>query len=150
MGTRPRDIGTRGETAVADYLRRAIYPDVDRSVLRGDADTGDLIGTPGTVWQVKWGKYADTASFEQIQRWYAATCQQAKTGGSGFPFLVCKRSGIAASRVELTPVYTSLHTVHDLCTLGLPPLEGLGAHLVRLELRAVVNLLRVSGYGKGL
>ena len=50
---RPKDIGTRAETAVVDYLRRCGFPNVERRALAGVNDRGDIAGLPGVVIEVK-------------------------------------------------------------------------------------------------
>ena len=44
--------GRRVENALADYLR-GWWPHAERRRLRGDADAGDITGTPGVVWECK-------------------------------------------------------------------------------------------------
>src|SRR5690606_4660297 len=52
---KPRDTGTRAETAVVRYRRDHGWPHAERRALRGNQDAGDITGTPGVCWSVKAG-----------------------------------------------------------------------------------------------
>lgn len=50
---RPKDIGTRAESAVVAYLQANGFPNAERRALAGVADHGDIAGLPGVVIEVK-------------------------------------------------------------------------------------------------
>ena len=56
MVNKPKQIGTRAETAVARYLAANGFPHAERRTLRGREDAGDITGTPGVCWEVKGGE----------------------------------------------------------------------------------------------
>lgn len=77
--TRPRDIGTRAETAVVRVLRDHGFPHAERRALRGSQDAGDITGTPGVVWEVKGGERAKNASHGQLSKWLHETSRERET-----------------------------------------------------------------------
>lgn len=89
---RPKDIGTRAETAVVKYLRDHGFPHAERRALAGALDKGDITGTPGIVWEVKGGEAAKTASDGQILKWLEETDREAENAGTLYGVLIVQRS----------------------------------------------------------
>ena len=73
--SKAKQIGTRAETAVRNYLLSTGYNPLEahRNVLKGQDDEGDvwLRESYGLiVFEIKGGKSAKDASFQQIGKWY--------------------------------------------------------------------------------
>ena len=91
MSARPKDIGTRAESAVVKYLAANGWPNAERRALHGNVDLGDVTGTPGLAWEVKGGEAAKTASDNQIAAWFQEAQLEAANAGARFGFLVAAR-----------------------------------------------------------
>lgn len=91
---KPRDIGTRAETAVVRYLRDHGWPHAERRALRGNQDAGDITGTPGVCWSVKAGAYAANPSDRQIGEWLDELDKQRLNAGAGWGVLVTRRQRV--------------------------------------------------------
>ena len=91
MSARPKDIGTRAESAVVKYLAANGWPNCERRALHGNVDLGDVTGTPGLVWEVKGGEAAKTASDNQIAAWFQEAQQEAVNAGARYGFLIVAR-----------------------------------------------------------
>lgn len=100
MGAAERAKGVRAERAVAAWLRTHGWPQAERAVRTGyaatgrdSADPGDIIGTPGIVWQV-----TDRGDIDQdavLSRRLADTEAQRAGAGADLGVLVVKRRGVA-------------------------------------------------------
>nr|DAL22180.1 MAG TPA_asm: HOLLIDAY JUNCTION RESOLVASE HOMOLOGOUS RECOMBINATION [Caudoviricetes sp.] len=98
--SKSKDIGTRAETAVRNYLLSVGYSEHEahRNILSGSQDKGDvwlrdkIYGL--IVFEVKGGKTAKEASFEQVQKWYKEAELERKNASANLGFLVCQRPGI--------------------------------------------------------
>lgn len=99
MVNKPKNIGTATETAVVRYLRENGFPNAERRALAGAVDLGDIVGTPGIVWEVKGGKAAETASDAQIEAWLAETETERRNADEGLGVLVTKRKAVGSTRV---------------------------------------------------
>jgi hypothetical protein len=93
MVNRPKDIGTRGETAIVKYARANGFPDADRLTLTGNRDRGDVALDRFTMIEVKTGQHAQSASAGQIDKWVAETMREREHGGWRNAFLVTQRRG---------------------------------------------------------
>ena len=91
MTARPKDIGTRAESAVVKYLAANGWTNCERRALHGNVDLGDVTGTPGLVWEVKGGEAAKTASDNQIAAWFQEAQQEAVNAGARYGFLIVAR-----------------------------------------------------------
>lgn len=91
MSARPKDIGTRAESAVVRYLRDNGWPNCERRALHGNVDLGDVTGTPGLVWEVKGGEAAKTASDNQMAAWFVESQLEAVNAGARYGFLIAAR-----------------------------------------------------------
>ena len=83
---RPKDIGTRAETAVVNYLR-PVFPTVERRTLAGASDRGDIAGIPGVVIEVKDCARADLAG------WVKEALAEARHDGESIGVVWHKKRG---------------------------------------------------------
>ena len=88
---RPKDIGTRAETAVVRYLVAHGWPLAERRALHGTHDLGDITGTPGLVWEVKGGEASQDPSDKRIDAWLTETEVERAHAGAAYGILVCQR-----------------------------------------------------------
>lgn len=149
LGRSNRRRGADAERRVVAWLREHGWPGAERAVrtgyrtaTRAGADPGDIIGTPGLVWQVK-----DCAR-EQVDAWLAETEEQAEAAGADYGLLVVRRRRVGG--VGRWWVYMRLadlggllvHAYGDATHLAPDPDD-----VARLELRALVRYLHAAGYG---
>lgn len=111
--------GTLAETAVADFLKR-IWPAVERRVLSGKNDKGDIAGVPNCVVEVK-----NHATYK-ISEWLKETEQERRNAGVDYGILVIKPKGVGVSRTNEWWAVVSLDTITELIrnserAKGLPP-----------------------------
>lgn len=132
---RPKDIGTRAETAVTNHLRLNGYPAAERRALHGTTDKGDIAGTP-YVWEVKAGDKAKTASDGQISAWLQETAVETVNAGVQFGFLVTARD-----RKNVRDWWAHLHADTFLALLDAPT-TAVGAHPIRMRLDSLLAILR--------
>lgn len=85
--------GTLAESAVADYLKKE-FPSVERRVLGGAKDKGDLSNVPNSVIEIKNQK---TYKFHE---WLKETEQERLNAGEDLGILIVKPKGIGVSRVD--------------------------------------------------
>lgn len=137
--------GKTAEQTLVRWLRGNGFPHAERTVRTGHrvggrarADEGDVTGTPGVVWSVK-----DCAT-ERIPEWF--TELDAMSGPRGcVRLLVVKRRGYAdPGRWWVWLRLADLEALTDGC-----PGEA-GTATVRLDIAAVVVLLRTVGHGTQL
>ncbi len=140
--SKSKDIGTRAETAVRNYLLSVGYDPMTahRNVLKGSADEGDvwLRESYGLiVFEIKGGKSAKDASYEQIRKWYEeAEIEKANADGK-FGFLVTQRAGVGYPRAGEWWAYAKLSDIIYLRTY----MDTNSDILVRLPLRELVSLI---------
>lgn len=91
---KPKAIGTAAETAAVRALRQHGFPNAERRALAGTYDLGDIVGTPGIVWEVKGGAAAKTASDGQVEAWLDETETERVNARAAVGVLVMQRSGI--------------------------------------------------------
>lgn len=161
MVNKPKQIGTRAETAVARYLAANGFPHAERRTLRGREDAGDITGTPGVCWEVKVRK--QPPGDDQIAGWMVDTEVERGNAGADFGVLIVRRPGYSETRADRWWAYLP---VRDLAAVfafsaGQPrptpaPLgiRGNFAYLAfmpaRMLLGDAVRLLRAAGYGEPL
>lgn len=146
MSAMSRTKGATAERHVVKYLRTVGFGGAERAVRTGyrtaahySADPGDVTGTPGIIWSCK-----DVVE-ERLDRWFDELDAMAGRPGD-VRLLVHKRSG--KSDPGRWWCWMRLHTLMALnataswADLPNPPL--------RLELRHVVPLLHVAGYGDAI
>ena len=147
--SRPKDIGTRAETAVVRTARQMGFSGADRLTLTGNQDRGDVrltTGlTAGVVVEVKGGDAGKRASHEQVMRWLDETERERVNAGADVAFLVTPRPGYSAKRAEQWWAHITMGQLASLMESGvMPPDPG---EPVRVTLAAMLRLLRAAGYG---
>jgi hypothetical protein len=128
--------GTAAETAVTRYAREHGFPLADRRPLKGISDEGDILLAPGAILEVKAGKAAQGASYNQVLAWMADTERERVSARADFGGLVTQRRGFGIGRVE------------SWCFWYVQPFP-LPA-LACLTLEDGLRMLRHSGWGKAL
>lgn len=140
--SKAKDIGTRAETAVRNYLLSVGYHPLDahRNVLKGTADEGDvwLRETYGLiVFEVKGGKMAKEASYGQIEKWMLEAETERANADGKFGFLVTQRAGVGYPRAGEWWGYAKVEDIIYLRTR----LSILDSSIVRLRLCDLVKLI---------
>lgn len=140
--SKSKNIGTRAETAVRNYLLSVGYSPLDahRNVLKGQDDEGDvwLRESYGLiVFEVKGGKSAKEASFEQVKKWYAEAEKERNNADGKFGFLVTQRPGVGYPRAGDWWAYAKLSDLIVLRT----NLDVTDGTIVRLTLAELVKLI---------
>jgi Holliday junction resolvase-like predicted endonuclease len=97
---RSKQIGTAGETAVVRYAREHGFPLADRRVQKGRYDEGDVLLTVGAILEVKSGKAAATASYNQKMAWLAEAETERVNARADVTALVVQRNAYGTGRVE--------------------------------------------------
>jgi len=148
--TRPKDIGTRAETAVVRALWKLGFPHAERRALAGVHDLGDITGTPGVVWEIKGGVQAMDATDGRIRKWLAETAVERANAAAQVGVLVVQRRGVGAPNAKRWWAWMPLGQM--LALMG--PDYVLSAPLydtpVRMLLVDACMLLRNAGYGDPL
>jgi hypothetical protein len=140
--SKSKAIGTRAETAVRNYLLSVGYSPLDahRNVLKGQDDEGDvwLREERGLiVFEIKGGKSAKDASYEQVKKWYGEAEKEKKNANAKFGFLVTQRAGIGYPRAGEWWAYATLGDLLNLRT----NLDRNDYTIVRLTLADLVKLI---------
>lgn len=106
----PKSIGTHWEADVRDYLRERLGdPAIDRLVLHGRADIGDVgfllapTGERGVV-ECKAAKQQNPA---KVRRWQAETERERLNAGVGFALLALKTPGVGRARLGRSRAYVT-------------------------------------------
>ncbi|MGI5162755.1 hypothetical protein ACQEU3_47115 [Spirillospora sp. CA-253888] len=138
MSRRPKDKGTDAERGVVRYLQTNGWPAAERRALRGSADCGDITGTPGICWEVKYRnrQVSDT----EVTNWLAETETERLNAGAAIGVLVIRRVGVGEAHAgrwwAIVPASALLGSArHD----DIP---------VRLLLADLCTVLRAAGYGQ--
>jgi hypothetical protein len=108
--------------------------------LKGSDDEGDvwLRESYGLiVFEIKGGKSAKEASFEQVKKWYAEAEKERDNAGGKFGFLVTQRAGVGYPRAGEWWAYANLSDLIVLRT----NLDVTDGTLVRLTLAELVKLI---------
>jgi hypothetical protein len=140
--SKAKQIGTKAETAVRNYLLSVGYSPLDahRNVLKGQDDEGDvwLRESYGLiVFEIKGGKSAKDASFQQVAKWYEEAELERKTADGRFGFLVTQRAGVGYPRAGEWWAYATLGDLVYLRT----NFELTDKTLVRITLAELVRLI---------
>lgn len=140
--SKAKSIGTKAETAVRNYLLSVGYSPLDahRNVLKGSDDEGDvwLRETFGlVVFEVKGGKMAKEASYEQCKKWLAEAELERDNAEARMGFLVTQRAGVGYPRAGEWWAYARLADIFYLRT----HLESPDQTIVRLTLADLVKLI---------
>lgn len=143
---KPRQIGTKAESAVVRYLTANGFAHAERRSLRGALDAGDITGTPGICWEVKGGDAARNASDLQIERWMTELATETVNARADVGVLVVQRAGVGPGNAGRWWAYMPCYQIVVLSSGGRFA-SGL-AHPVRMLLGDAVTLLRAAGYGQ--
>lgn len=141
--SKSKAIGTRAETAVRNFLLSTGYTELEahRNVLKGSADEGDVwLRDPNRgliVFEVKGGKAAKEASFEQVSKWYQEAEIERHNAAANFGFLVCQRPGVGYPNAGGWWAYCSLRDIIRL----LINIDIDNATLVRVRLSDLLSLI---------
>jgi hypothetical protein len=140
--SKAKSIGTRAETAVRNYLLSVGYDPLDahRNVLKGQHDEGDvwLRESYGlVVFEVKGGKMAKEASYEQCKKWLEEAEFEKENAKAKFGFLVTQRPGVGYPRAGDWWAYARLGDIFYLRT----HLDSVDQTVVRMSLSDLVKLI---------
>ncbi len=141
--SKSKNIGTRAETAVRNYLLTAGYSELaaHRNVLKGSDDEGDVWLREENrgliVFEVKGGKAAKEASYGQIQKWFDEATLERDNAKGAFGFLVTQRAGVGYPRAGEWWAYVSLADIIFLRT----NIRVNDFALVRITLAELVKLI---------
>lgn len=140
--SKAKSIGTRAETAVRNYLLSVGYDPLNahRNVLKGQHDEGDvwLRESYGLiVFEVKGGKMAKEASYEQCKRWLEEAELEKENAKAKFGFLVTQRPGVGYPRAGDWWAYARLGDIFYLRT----HLDSVDQTVVRMTLVDLVKLI---------
>jgi hypothetical protein len=140
--SKAKQIGTRAETAVRNYLLSMGYSPLEahRNVLKGQDDEGDvwLREERGLiVFEIKGGKSAKEASLGQIEKWYEEAETEKNNADAKFGFLVTQRAGVGYPRAGEWWAYATLKDLISLRT----NLDVADRTIVRLTLANLVRLI---------
>lgn len=140
--SKAKAIGTRAETAVRNYLLSVGYDPLaaHRNVLKGQDDEGDvwLRESYGLiVFEIKGGKAAKDASYNQIERWFEESQKERENAKARLGFLVTQRAGVGYPRAGDWWAYAKLGDLFYLRTY----LDHMDETLVRIRLSDLVKLI---------
>lgn len=140
--SKAKDIGTRAETAVRNYLLSVGYDPLaaHRNVLKGTADEGDvwLRETYGLiVFEIKGGKMAKEASYGQVEKWMQEAETERANANAKFGFLVTQRAGVGYPRAGEWWAYAKVQDIIYLRT----HLDVIDESIVRLRLSDLTKLI---------
>ncbi|MEV5629158.1 hypothetical protein [Micromonospora tulbaghiae] len=143
---KPRQIGTRSETAVVRYLTANGFPHAERRSLRGALDAGDVTGCPGICIEVKGGEAAKGASDLTIAAWMQELAAEVVNARADVGLLVVQRRGVGPGNAGRWWAYMPAWQLADLrYQTGR---DAGHAFPVRMLLGDAVTLLRAAGYGQ--
>lgn len=94
MVNRPRNKGTSAEALVVKYLASNGFPWAERRSLKGAQDWGDVTGTPGLVWEVK---YANAGI--RMGEWIGETYEERLNAKADHGILVLKPKQMGAAQI---------------------------------------------------
>lgn len=141
--SKSKNIGTRAETAVRNYLLSVGYSELaaHRNVLKGSDDEGDVWLREENhgliVFEVKGGKAAKEASHGQIQKWLQETETERGNAHASFGFLVTQRAGVGYPRAGEWWAYANLSDLIALRT----GLRAADTTIVRITLAELTRLI---------
>lgn len=140
--SKAKDIGTRAETAVRNFLLSVGYDPLTahRNVLKGSDDEGDvwLRESYGLiVFEVKGGKMAKEASYGQVEKWMQEAEIERSNADGKFGFLVTQRAGVGYPRAGEWWAYAKVQDIVYLRTY----IDIIDESIVRLRLCDLVKLI---------
>lgn len=105
MVNRPKQIGTKAETAVVRAAQTRGFPGAERRALRGRHDVADVLLCPGVVIEVKGGDRARKASANLVREWLEETERERVNAGAQLAFLVVQRAGVGPANAHQWHAY---------------------------------------------
>ena len=160
MVNKPKNIGTRGETATMRYAKVNGFPFAERLTLSGAHDRGDVALTPGptVIIEVKSGKAAAQASDNQVKAWLQDTDRECIAAGADHSFLLRKRKGVGEARVK--EWHAHMWVCDYLSLVGLDKdtqprwYERVRSYdpdaFITLSYNSMLRAIRIGGYGEPL
>ena len=145
--TRPKDIGTAAETAVLKVVQ-PFWPKTDngggarREILHGHRDIGDIVGCGATMFEVKGGNAARTASSFQVEQWIEETRRERIEGGHKYGILVTQRAGVGPANAHLWWAHITVTELADI----LGACGHANPAVVRLTLKDLLGILADQGF----
>lgn len=140
--SKAKEIGTRAETAVRNYLLSQDYSPLEahRNVLKGSVDEGDVwlreyFGL--VVFEVKGGNAAKTASHNQVLKWFDEATLEKENANARLGFLVTQRAGVGYPRAGQWWAYADLSDLIWLRTRSESHPRGTIARITLAELVAL-------------
>jgi hypothetical protein len=91
---RPKDIGTRAESAVVKALK-PYFPDAERIALKGGSDQGDIGWCGDFIFEVKGGQQTKQIGDKLLQEWMDQTRHERNNRQVAYGVLVIQRHGKA-------------------------------------------------------
>lgn len=91
MAKRPQDKGREAENFAVRFLSENGWPYAERKRLRGAKDQGDLTGTPGLMWEVK---YLGKSVSARMAAWMKQVDVQTVNARADYGILIVKPPGI--------------------------------------------------------
>lgn len=157
MVNRPKDIGTRAETAIVRHARPRGFPDARRVAQTGRADTGDAWLCRGVIVESKAGAVARAASPALVAHWAAETEAERENAGAEIGLLVVQRlnrsvpgpGGWGAYLPTWAVVALTSDRDHALDMLDEATVR-VGQTLLGMTLDEALHMLRWAGYGEPL
>lgn len=132
-------------------LRSRGFPHAERRALAGTNDLGDIVGTPGIVWEVKGGEAAKTASDGLIDEWLAETDTERVNARADVGVLVVQRRSVGAPNAHRWWALLPLEVLARLTFFGRSAAMFHNHDCpVRMLLHDVCHVLVMAGYGEQL
>lgn len=147
---RPRDIGTRAETAVVKALRSYGFPLAERRALAGSHDRGDVLAAPGFVIEVKAGKQTENPSNATIDQWLKETRIGADNSDADLGVLVVRRHGKGDALHWWAYCDTGTYVGLVTDAVGEYVLDDISRTPVRVPLWSMLRIIRYAGWGDPL
>lgn len=113
MVNKPKNQGTKAESAFAAYLTENGWPSAERRSLQGALDKGDITGTPGVCWEVKSTRRPDVPFSTYLKECVVETVN----AKADFGVVVVKTKGYGDRRVG---EWLAVMYVRDLVRLDAP------------------------------
>lgn len=140
---RPKDIGTRGESAVVKALK-PYFPDAERIALKGGSDQGDIGWCGDFIFEVKAGQQTKQIGDKLLDEWLDQTAIEAVHRRVRYGVLVVQRHGKAdAGR------WWAYVDINDLMQIVGSGYRWIGSTKpVRMELDSLLVVLTDNGWDK--
>ena len=143
--SRPRDIGTKAETAVVRAAQSRGFPHAERRALRGRNDVGDILLCPGVIVEVKGGDMARKASDNLVASWLAETERERINANAEHAFLVVQRAGVGPRNAHHWRAYWTAGEWARLLGHEVP--VAVAGATIRTSLESSLAALVANGWG---